>query len=160
MNPSQLLPTTSNFARMLLFTAATMTWYSCSNPFAPRTDKPPPDVTLEPAPDATQPEIVSSMWRFSIAASTWEHVEGPTSTHPPHAVEWPAAREQAAVAPGVMFGGLENSISGGECVSAFTAGNNAMGPTPSRNTLPFSFDDGPPLLSGLWRWESGSRARW
>jgi len=58
MNPSQLLPTTSNFARMLLFTAATMTWYSCSNPFAPSTDKPPPDVTLEPAPEATQPEIV------------------------------------------------------------------------------------------------------
>jgi hypothetical protein len=99
------------------------------------------------------------MWRFSIAASTWEHVEGPTSTHPPHAVEWPAARGQAAVAPGVMFGGLENSISGGECVSAFTAGNNAMGPTPSRNTLPFSFDDGPPLLSGLWRWEDDAAGR-
>ena len=108
---------------------------------------------------ATQPEIVSSMWRFSIAASTWEHVEGPTSTHSPHAVEWPAARGQAAVAPGVMFGGLENSISGGECVSAFTAGNNAMGPTPSRNTLPFSFDDGPPLLSGLWRWEDDAAGR-
>ena len=110
---------------------------------------------------ATQPEIVSSMWRFSIAASTWEHVEGQTSTHPPHAVEWPAAREQAVVARGVMFGGLENSISGGECVSAFTAGSSAMGPTPSRNTLPSAFDAGAPLhlLSGLWRWEDDAAGR-
>eukprot|EP01045_Picozoa_sp_COSAG04_P003128 COSAG04_NODE_125_length_24621_cov_23.574015_3_plen_1093_part_00 len=116
----------------------------------------------QPNDAATQPEIVSSMWRFSIAASTWEHVEGPASTHLPHAVEWPVAREQAAVAPGVMFGGLENSISGGECASAFTAGNSAMGPTPSRNTRPSAVGDGPPLrhlLSGLWRWEDDAAGR-
>ncbi len=57
MNLSHALPTAS-ILRMLLIISTSVAWFSCSNPFAPSTDRPPPDQTVEPAAEATQPEIV------------------------------------------------------------------------------------------------------
>lgn len=58
MNLSHALPTARSVVRMLLITSISVAWCSCSNPFAPSTDRPPPGEVLPPAPDATQPEIV------------------------------------------------------------------------------------------------------
>ncbi len=57
MSLSHVLPTAGSTVRVLLMTS-TVIVCGCSNPFAPSTDKPPPGQTIEPAPEATQPEIV------------------------------------------------------------------------------------------------------